>query len=94
MGDGYMGGYKPNDARYSMMPPQGMDGQIPNMQQQQQQINGVNDLNQGAYGSFSGTGLVKKRTGNLIRLTESQVEELNMVFLNEQLTDNDVLYQI
>ena len=41
---------------------------------------------------MNGTGVVKKRTGNLIRLTESQVEELNMVFLNEQLTDNEVLY--
>ena len=91
MGDGYMG-YKPNNPMYGMMPPQGVDGQIPGMQQQ---IGGGQDLSQGGQAAFvNGTSVVKKRTGNLIRLTESQVEELNMVFLNEQLTDNEVLYQI
>ena len=37
-------------------------------------------------------GGLKKRVGNLIRLSESQVDELNKVYLKEQLTENDVLY--
>ena len=84
-----------------MMQPAGQMSNGHNLLQQQHSIPGTgadNGISNGAPGSASSGGALAKKQGGrmgLVRLTESQVDELNKQFLNEEVfADPEVLYYV